>query len=274
MIDLHVHKLQYLISSLAMIETALSVTLWEKSNGPKQLQMYGAEGDMAQQFDLHIEMLESLELVDCASVLRRAKTSYLNQGKPGYSNEQLEELLRAVRHQMYDGLKRPQFIVLNGAEKALYEQAAPLFGQEVATQFPSLKSEISEVGKCFALGRFTASAFHSIRSLEAAIRAMSRCLGIPDPTKGADRSWGAMLRTMGEEMQKRWPSAASRFSGDGKLFEELHGALSAIQNPYRNATAHLDSDYTADQARHLMELTKGLLQRVAARMNESGDQRA
>lgn len=271
MVELKAHKLQYLISSIAMIETGMAVNRWKNSSGPVALSMYGGESsDMSKQFDFDIALLESIGLDSCASVLGRAKVSYVNQGKPGHSEKQLEDLLADVRHQMYDELKRPVFLVLSSAEKTLFEQVNPLFGQEVATKFPSISYEIQEAGKCLALGRSTASAFHSIRSLEAGIRAIARCLGIPDPTKGSQRSWHNILGSIDTEMKKRWATSASRFVGDGKTFEELHGALVAMQDPYRNATAHLDAVYTEGEARHVMELVKGILARIATRMDETG----
>jgi hypothetical protein len=60
-------------------------------------------------------------------------------------------------------------------------------------------------------------------------------------------------------------------SGDGKIFDEIYGALSGMQNPYRNATMHLDQKYTCEEAGHILEAVKGLMARLAARMNENGE---
>jgi hypothetical protein len=155
-----------------------------------------------------------------------------------------------------------------------YEQKEPIFGDVVAKKFPSLLDEVEEAGKCYALGRSTASVFHSLRCLEAGIAAMSRCLGIPDPTKGSERSWMKLLNAIEKEMDKRWLKAQARFSGDGKAFEELYAVLAAIQNPYRNSTMHLDAKYTAEQALDIMNAVRRFMITVANRMDEYGDPRA
>src|SRR5882724_6262350 len=142
---------------------------------------------------------------------------------------------------------------------------------EVSLKFPSIAYEIDESAKCLALRRATASAFHSIRSLEAAIRAMSRCLGIPDPTRAAGRSWGNLLKVIKAEIDVRWLTTTDRLLGDGRMFEETYAALAAMQNPYRNATMHLDHKYTEDEAQNLFEIVKGFMNRIADRMNENGD---
>jgi hypothetical protein len=179
----------------------------------------------------------------------------------------IDELMERIKDELED-----QFcLVLDANEAGLFApNAIALVGEEIVKQFPSLVYEIEESAKCGALGRDTASAFHAIRCLEAAIRAISRCLQIPDPTKGADRSWYNLLKKIEDAMKVKWPNSAERFSGDGKLFEEFHATLHAMQNPYRNATMHLDAKYSPAEAQVIRIVVKELLAKVSARMNEEG----
>jgi hypothetical protein len=57
---------------------------------------------------------------------------------------------------------------------------------------------------------------------------------------------------------------------DGQFFEEAYAALAAIQNPYRNATMHLDQKYTPEEARHVFEMVGGFMRKVSSRMDENG----
>ena len=59
-------------------------------------------------------------------------------------------------------------------------------------------------------------------------------------------------------------------SEDGKLFNELIGSLKGMQNPYRNATMHLDNTYTEEDARHIFDMVKGVMKKIASRMDEAG----
>jgi hypothetical protein len=146
--------------------------------------------------------------------------------------------------------------------------------EDAARQFPSAVYDIEESAICLALGRSTSSAFHSIRSLEAAIRGLSRCLNIPDPTKASGRNWGAVLKTVKDEIDHRWPTSTDRMAGDGQLFDASYAALAAMQNPWRNATMHLDQKYTEDEAIHLHEVIRGFMRKVASRCDENGDPKA
>jgi hypothetical protein len=141
-----------------------------------------------------------------------------------------------------DQLQSRTFLAIPSGMRDFYAQSTPLFGGEVATKFSSVSYEIEEAGKCLALDRSTASAFHSIRCLEAGIRAISRCLGIPDPTRASDRSWSKTLTAIKGELDRRWPGSSNRLSGDGRFFEEAYAALAAMQNPWRNATMHPRSE--------------------------------
>jgi hypothetical protein len=51
----------------------------------------------------------------------------------------------------------------------LYEQQSPIFGEKVLTEYPKAAYDISEAGKCLALGRGTACAFHLMRVIEVGI---------------------------------------------------------------------------------------------------------
>jgi hypothetical protein len=171
---------------------------------------------------------------------------------------------------MQDALKDRAFLVIENKDHDLFQQSSPLFGDVVAAKFPSLIYEIEEAGKCLALDRSTASAFHSIRCLEAGIRALARSPGIPDPTRGADRSWANLLRDVKAELDRRWPPSTGRMNGDAKQFDETYAALAGMQNPYRNSTMHLDEKYTPDEARHIFAVVKGFMQTLANRMDEDG----
>jgi len=193
--------------------------------------------------------------------------------KENFNRAILRHSMVELQYRLTDEIDSTYLLSLSRRERDLYEPTLSLWGMEVSLKFPSITYEIDESAKCLALRRATASAFHSIRSLEAAIRAMSRCLGIPDPTRAAGRNWGSLLKAIKTEIDVRW-SPADRLLGDGRTFEETYAALAAMQNPYRNATMHLDHKYTEDEAQNLFEIVKGFMNRIADRMDENGDPKA
>lgn len=189
----------------------------------------------------------------------------------GFIWERVGGICEEVHNRLLDELSLTKVFVLNAMEQDYFEPPEPLFGAEVASKYLTASFEIDEAAKCCALGRSTASAFHSIRCLEAGIRAISRCLGIPDPTRGSDRSWFKVLKAIRDEIDRRWPGSSNTMSGDGRFFEEAHALLSAMQNPYRNSTMHLDQKYTNDEAEHIFLVVKGFMKKLASRCDENGE---
>ncbi len=194
----------------------------------------------------------------------------LSPHKSGELKHSCGELARRLPDEL--GMRVALAVPLNKSE--FYRQAEPPFGKQVEIKFSSLIDEISEAAKCYALGRATACAFHSIRCLEAGVGAMSRCLGIPDPTKASDRNWGRMLSKIKDAIDAKWPSNSDRLTGDGEFFDSAYAALAAMQNPYRNATMHLDQKYTEEEAKHVLDMVKGFMSKLAVRMDETGEPKA
>ena len=179
-----------------------------------------------------------------------------------------------LRRRILDQSSLIYCLSLSRRERDFYDAKEPRFGKDVAAKFLGVAYEIDEAGKCIALERSTAAAFHAIRCLEGGIRALSRCLVIPDPTRASDRNWGAILKSLKDEIDKRWPGSSTRLHGDGQFFDNAYAALAAIQNPWRNATMHLDQKYTLDEAQNIFEVVKGFMTRLASRCDENGDPKA
>ena len=183
---------------------------------------------------------------------------------------EFSQLVLTLNSTLRRELKTAKCFVLASGRSEFYQQSEPLFGADVARKFPSIAYDIDQAGKCYALELNTASAFHSIRCMEAAIRAIARFLGIPDPMRGSDRNWSNVCRAISVEMERRWPKASGRMSGDGQTFDEIYGALSGMQNPYRNSTMHLNAKYDGPEALHIFHVVKGLMIKVASRIDEDG----
>lgn len=179
-------------------------------------------------------------------------------------------LLTDIEERMKDQLRSEYFLYLNQSEASFYEPKRPLMGKELQNKFPSLVYEVTEAGKCLGLSRSTAAAFHLIRCLEGSIRAISRCLSIPDPITGSDRSWMKMLGKVDTAIKQKWSNSKDRMSRDGQFFEEVYAKIASMQNPYRNSTMHLEKTYTEEEAIELFHIVKGIMKKTASRMDESG----
>jgi hypothetical protein len=189
----------------------------------------------------------------------------------GLVKTRLDEIRNTLRRE----LSLLTLLVLEHKERSYYAPIKPHFGPEVAAQFQTAAAfEIDEAAKCLALGRPTAAVFHLMRVMEGSVRAVARCLSIPDPTKPAERNWGFVLGEIWKGIEKKWPTVATRAAGEGAFFEALYASLDAVKNPWRNATMHPASKYTDDEAEHVFVAVKGFMMRLASRCDENGDPKA
>jgi hypothetical protein len=230
----------------------------------------GAEGNavfLEQARSLHAQLQElglSLSAVSAQRVLGCVER--------GESLGDLHKRITELHVRLGDELKVRVLLIIPAENDALYRQGKPLFGPDVAQKFGRQGSfEIEEAGKCLALGRSTACAFHLMRAVECGLHAVRRSLNLPEPIRGGDKTWGAILGAIGTELERRenlvnflWLSL-----DDKRLFHQMHASAALIKE-WRDPTMHLESKYIEEEARHLFALTKGFMQKVASRIDEDG----
>jgi hypothetical protein len=180
-----------------------------------------------------------------------------------------------LRRRLLDQAELTTCLSLSSKERDLYEPRAPLFGTEFEAKFATDGAfELDEAAKCLALERSTACVFHLMRLMEISVRAVARCLGIPDPIQPADRSWGAVLTKVRNGINAKWPTVAVRSSGEGETFDALYASLDAVKNPWRNSTMHPANKYTEKEAEHVFAAVRGFAMKLADRCDENGDPKA
>jgi hypothetical protein len=181
-----------------------------------------------------------------------------------------KERLDEIRNTLKRELTLAKVFSVEPAKHEYFVPSRPLFGGEFDSKFRGASYDLDEAAKCLALGRPTACVFHLMRVMESGVRAVARCLKIDDPVKPAERNWGFVLGEVWKGIEKRWPNAAARASGDGLLFESLHASLDAVKNPWRNETMHAGTKYTDDEAEHVFVAVKGFMKKLAERCDEEG----
>ena len=194
----------------------------------------------------------------------------LNAEDQHITYEILVSTLADIESRFADYLDEVKMYVVSEHETKWLADSEELIGWEVNFAFPSATFEFEEAAKCIALGRHTASAFHSMRVLEIGIRAVGKSLGLDDPITGAARNWNMMLKTIGDEIDKKWPRKSRPAGTDGAFFESIHASLDAVRNPWRNATMHVETIYAPHEAEHIFNCVKFFMTKLSTRCDEDG----
>jgi hypothetical protein len=129
----------------------------------------------------------------------------------------------------------------------LLDNPAGLFPIGVFSQLPPIaQSDFTEAGKCIAYGVGTAAAFHTMRGLEAVLRAYYRAVVRRKRIKVL--MWGPMV----EHLRRRSDAPP----------KTLLDNLDNVRVNFRNPTQHPDATYDLDGAQDLLALAVELVGRL------------
>ena len=196
-----------------------------------------------------------LEMTRLSVVRTKSKTATIK------SDELLNEM-GDIESRFDDEIRSLRFFYLP-TDRLQYFSKTDLFGEEFKSLWPTANVEISEAGNCFALARFTACAFHLMRSLEVVLKVLFRELKLPPLTTAEARNWNGILREIRDKLE------ADKTIPDHAFYDGAYAFLAAAKNPMRNATMHVDAVYDESSARSLFDAIGAFMRHVATKLKES-----
>ena len=119
--------------------------------------------------------------------------------------------------------------------------------------------------KSYAVGRFTASAFHLMRATEAAVKALGKAVGLTPAHPG----WKLVFDEVWKQHQHKTPRHPSWATHEDFLIT-VSADLRAISKVWRNDIAHFVDTYTEEQAKPMFEIVAAFLRDVAIKLDENG----
>jgi hypothetical protein len=188
-----------------------------------------------------------------------AITYAIEHGSP-LSHQSFAGLLRELQDRIRSELSHHLFFAVPSSVQSFYEHQQ--FDPAAVTAFPSAIDDMLESGKCFALSRYTASVFHLNRIVETGLRALTDDIGVK-----LQHDWGAQLREIEKELEKRYKTAGAR-TPDEQFYSEAATQIGHIKNAWRNPTMHIERRYNEELARDIFNAVKALMRVLATRLKE------
>lgn len=140
-----------------------------------------------------------------------------------------------------------------------YFTDAPLFGEAVQEAFPGVTYDLTEAGRCLALGRWTATVMHLMRTLEAGLEALSTHLDIPP-----GENWNQTLNAIEVKLRDVKKKTEGREGEQWAAEAGVH--LRFIKNAWRNHAMHPLERYDQERATQIFENTRAFMQHLAAKL--------
>lgn len=175
----------------------------------------------------------------------------------------IENLVQDVRIEM----GKEVFLHMPADHAKFYDtDILTLLGQKCFDRFHRIITELDEAMKCYASGRYTACAFHLMRTTEAGLRAFGIAIGY----EAKNQNWGKVFEEYDKQLATPPKQRGVWWQSHGDFLEEAGGDLRSITKAWRNRTMHLDQSYGQEQAKHLLDVIPAFLKHLGERLDQDG----
>ena len=184
-----------------------------------------------------------------------------NEISKGVLLEQFRDGLNDIDARLRDELSLATVLVIKPERRKYFNTSSAMFGDEVADKLPGAISDIEDAGKCLACGQGTATVFHSMRVMEAALKSLGILLGIPYAP-----SWEAYITQIETKINEKHKRKSVKWKRDEAFFREILGNLQTIKISWRNPTMHIVRRYSEDEAEEIFTAVRSFVKRLAPRL--------
>lgn len=180
----------------------------------------------------------------------------------------LRALLTAVQEVIFLGMHDVVFVPIPESQGQMYDHPHRWFGLHASVAFPDAQSDIADCCRCFSLRLWTASVFHAMNIVQRAIEWLAIDWKVTVPGAVEAATWGAIIDKLSAARQQ--PNEDQSLTAAEKKREvqfrsTIVTQLGAITEAYRNQIMHARVVYTEEEARHIIDVTKAMMGKLAHR---------
>lgn len=135
--------------------------------------------------------------------------------------------------------------------------------QDVLANFPSGLSDIQEMGKCFALGRYTAAVFHAMRVLEPGLTALGREFSVSTTMN----TWKTIIDKLRKAIEAKSIAEGSKWK-NRDFYSEVAAQIWFFKDAWRNHVMHARVTFTEETAAPVIDYTRRFMSRLAEKLSE------
>ena len=135
--------------------------------------------------------------------------------------------------------------------------------QDVLSAFPSTLVDVEEAGRCFALGRYTASVFHSMRILEIGLAALGQEFGV-----ATDRTnWGEIIQNIQNAIEAKSIAQGAGWA-DQQFYSEATQDFRFFKDAWRNHVMHVRLPVDEEKAKVIGHSVRHFMSHLATKLSE------
>jgi hypothetical protein len=143
-----------------------------------------------------------------------------------------------------------------------------IFGDEVASKFPSASFDIGNSGVCLATMTATAAVFHLMRVLEVGLASLGKVFGV----SLQHTNWAPAIDQIESKIRDMhkdpvW-KALPGYKEQQHFYAQAASHFGIFKDAWRNHTMHARGKYTEEEAERIFETVKAFMQKLAERLSE------
>jgi len=172
------------------------------------------------------------------------------KAKQPISPQELTLLADVLRNELIG----KSFMMIRAEKRKYWEGTQEEEYRDIFDQFPTCIEDYAEAFKCFSVGRNTATVFHLMRAMEAAVKEIGKHLGIAN----VEKAWGKILADIDVKI-KAMPAGKNK-----KAWNEVRANLYHVKECWRNETMHPKQTYTEQEAKAIIEAVAVFMRKLAS----------
>jgi hypothetical protein len=169
----------------------------------------------------------------------------------------------ALINRLKDELSAKMIMTVPSGKVGYFDGSNNAFPLPIQNNFPSAEYDMEEAGKCFALGRYTASVFHLMRILEVGLNTMATSLGLT-----VAPNWNRAITDIENEIASRSYATHPGWRVDEPFYSEAATHFRLVKNAWRNHTMHIKEKYDEERARDIFNSVSAFMRHLATKLHE------
>lgn len=205
---------------------------------------------------------------DCGRYWMKSTSDYLTvfrntTKEPNFP--ELESCARVVRGLLEKDMKAQAFLQLTPNEASNFLKERP-FGDAVWDAYPSARYDTQEALNCWATGRYTASVFHAMRSLEHPLRLMAAEFNIQWETE----VWHTIIEAIQSAIKKEGDTLPRGAPKQQRMqfLSEAAKEFTYFKDGWRNYVSHGHQRYDEHSARSVVNHAGAFMTALSKHLHE------
>jgi len=200
------------------------------------------------------QLIEEEARADPTEINGEATVKFLN-----FHMVQIAHEAEQLESRLLDEIGAITTFSLSPEERLLIDLGRSQFDENVALSLPDTVFDLDEACRCMAFGRYTASVFHLMRGVEAALLTVADRVSTTIQDKnGSMLPWGIVTANLKVEIDKM-PKGEKQ---DNWL--QAHALLHSANRAWRVKVAHPKATYTKEEAMTAFNSTKAFMEHLAS----------